>query len=253
MNGSIQIPSSNQKRSHPAVSHELVRVDRTSRVQQVCDQIRSGILGGTIGKEDQLPSEGELATELGVSRTVVREAMRSLQAQGLLEKSQGKRARLKSAGSQAVAQSLEIMLLRTRGSLLHLMEVRRALEVEIAMLATERATPDQIQGLYAAVETQRSVPTLEESVQADVLFHRLLAEATGNRLFELLLESVSGVLHETVWRTLPKSGPQPAIDGHLKIADAVAHRDREAARAAMLEHMNCAEGELEEGSDATGG
>ena len=242
------IASSDFARSgHP--QGEFTRLDRPNRVQEVSDQIRTRILAGKIADDGVLPSEGDLALQLGVSRTVVREAMRSLQAQGLVEKSQGRRARLKVADSQAVVQSLEILLLRTEGSLLHLMEVRRALETEIAVLAAERATPDQIEGLYEAIEMQRRAPSLEESVQADVLFHRRLAGTTGNRLFELLLESVSGVLRETVWRTLPLSGPQPAIDGHLKIADAVKARDRVAARDAMLEHMEGTEDGLNEGKD----
>jgi len=223
----------------------LMQVDRKSLVNEVCLQIRSGILARHLGSSGVLPSEGDLAQRLGVSRTVIREAMQILQAQGLVEKAQGRPARLKEADTKAVSQSLEIMLFCAKGSLMHLMEVRRALESEIVLLAVERATADHIAALYAAIEQQRHAPSLEDSVRADVLFHQRLAEATGNPLFGLLLESVSGVPHETVWRTLPKSGPQPAIDGHIKITEAIRRRDQAAARQAMLEHMQVAEHELE--------
>lgn len=228
-----------------AQAGELTRLDRISRVQQVSQQLRSSILAGRIGADGVLPSEGELAQLLGVSRTVVREAMRSLQAQGLVEKSQGRRARLKPAGAQAVAESLEVMLSRTDLSLVHLLEVRRALEAEIAALAAERATEAQIRGLYEAIQHQRDARSLHESAQADILFHRRLVAMTGNRLFELFLVSVSDLLHETVWRTLPESGPEPAIDGHIRIANAISGRDPEGARRAMIEHMDWTENEVE--------
>jgi GntR family transcriptional repressor for pyruvate dehydrogenase complex len=232
---------------------KLERLDRTNRVHEVTERLRAHILAGDVAADDVLLSEGELARRLGVSRTVVREAMRSLQAQGLVEKSQGRRARLKPVDSHAAIQALDVMFQRTKGSLLHLMEVRRALEMEIAAIAAERATPEDIAGMEEAIAQQRKAPTLEESVEADVLFHKRLAAATGNRLFELLLETVSGVLRETVWRTLPKSGPQPAIDGHQKIAAAVGARDRSAAREAMAEHMEITESDLEGEREEEGG
>ena len=214
------------------------RCSRSDRVQEVCEQLRSGIFSGRIGAHGHLPSEGELAELLGVSRTVVREAMRSLQTQGLVEKSQGRRARLKPVDAQAVAQSLENMLLRSQGSLPQMLEVRRALELEMVVLACDRADEGQVRGLYEAIDQQRQAPSFQESAEADVLFHQRLAAMTGNQLFELLLESVSGILRETVHRTLVQSGPVPAIDGHLRIADAVRARDRGRAREAMLEHMD---------------
>jgi DNA-binding FadR family transcriptional regulator len=120
-----------------------------------------------------------------------------------------------------------------------MLEVRRALELQTVVLACDRASDEQIRGLYEAIDQQRQAPSFQESAEADVLFHQRLAAMTGNQLFELLLESVSGILRETVHRTLVQSGPAPAIDGHLKIANAIRERDRGRAHEAMLEHMDC--------------
>src|SRR5436190_8473641 len=110
----------------------LVKPDAQSLVKQAEERLRRQILKR--GPNDLLPSQGELAASLGVSRTVLREAMKHLEAEGLVEIAQGRRIRVKPAGPQASMRTLDAMLRRTDGSLAHLLEVRRPLEGEIAAL-----------------------------------------------------------------------------------------------------------------------
>ena len=101
----------------------LVPLERGDLVRGAVEQLRAFILARDGGSE--LPSEAELGERLGVSRTVLREALKHLQAQGLVALSQGKRARVGSADPQAAIESLNVLLRRSEGSLLHLVEVRR--------------------------------------------------------------------------------------------------------------------------------
>jgi len=225
----------------------LQRLTQPPLVNQAVDQLRTFILEKRLGADGVLPSEGDLALMLGVSRTVLREAMKHLQAQGLVEVSQGRRARIKPADPAAAIESLDAMLRRTDGSLRHLIEARRPLESEIAALAAQRAGPDHLQRAAQALRDLESAPSLEARVDADVRFHRVLAEATGNPVFLLLLDTLAGLLRASRRESIGKHGPRAAVEGHRLILEAVSRRDPAAARESMLAHMRWNERQLLEG------
>ncbi len=214
------------------------RFEGQKLVPQVVEHLRGAILSVAARGGDALPSEGELAKMLGVSRTVLREAMKHLQAQGLVLMSQGKRPRIRPADSQAAVESLDLLLQRTKGALRHLVEARRPLECEIAGLAAERVRPEQIEAAAREVDALRDATDLDAQIEADVRFHRLLAEATGNPVFLTLLDTVAGLLRESRRRTLGKHGMGVAVDHHREILEAVRRRDPAAARAAMARHLD---------------
>jgi GntR family transcriptional repressor for pyruvate dehydrogenase complex len=164
--------------------------------------------------------------------------MKQLQAQGLVEVSQGKRPRIRPADPQAAVESLELLLQRTEGSLRHLVEARRPFECEIAGLAAERAHPEHVEAAQSAIEALRRAQTLDEQIDADVRFHRVLAQATGNPVFLTLLDTVAGLLRESRRRTIGKHGMGVAVDHHAAILDAVRRRDPAGARAAMAHHLD---------------
>jgi GntR family transcriptional repressor for pyruvate dehydrogenase complex len=235
------------QKSHQAkaAARELLGV--SNRVDEVVQRLREQIVGGKLAAGESLPSEGDLATTLRVSRTVIREAMRILCTQGLVEISQGRRPRVKEADAQAAIISLDALLSRGSDSLQHLTEVRLPLEVEIAGLAAERATPEQLQQLAQANEQLANANTLEECIAADIAFHRALAAATNNPLFVLLLETVAQLLRESRRRTLTQSGTRLALEEHRRIYETVAQHDAAAARAAMRQHMRLIERDLAAG------
>jgi GntR family transcriptional repressor for pyruvate dehydrogenase complex len=224
-----------------------------SLVDGAVSALRRLILGGKFGAEGLLPSQGALAIELGISRPVVREAMRMLQSQGLVEVKQGKRPRVKPAGTQVLVESLGTLLERSDASLLDLLEVRRPLETEIAALAAERARAEDIARLRAAIEAQRSARRLEEQVDADVAFHASLARAAGNPIFAALLETLANLLRESRRRTILESGVEVPIDHHQRILAAVERRDPEGARAEMVRHLEMARGDLVRAGEKTEG
>jgi GntR family transcriptional repressor for pyruvate dehydrogenase complex len=217
---------------------------RTDMVAAVLANLSERIIAGSFGADGCLPPEGELASTYGVSRTVIREAMRSLRAQGLVEVAQGRLPRVKPPAPETAIASLETLLRRSNGSLLHLLETRRPLEGEIAALAAERATPAHLDELQAAINAQQEAPTLEGQIEADLRFHRVLAEATGNPIFGLLLETLAGLMRNSRQQTLAQSGVAVALQGHRAILKALRARNGTAARAAMLEHLRLAERDL---------
>ncbi|QDU29392.1 HTH-type transcriptional regulator LutR [Anatilimnocola aggregata] len=231
----------------PATTDARELFGLTNRVDEVVQRLREQIVGGKLAAGESLPSEGDLATTLRVSRTVIREAMRILCTQGLVEISQGRRPRVKSADPQAAIISLDALLSRGSGSLQHLTEVRQPLEIEIAGLAAERASDVQLQAISATNEQLAAAATLEECIEADINFHRALAAATNNPLFVLLLETVAQLLRESRRRTLTQSGTKLALEEHLRIFETIKARDPVAARAAMRQHIRLIERDLAAG------
>lgn len=218
---------------------------RPDMVASVLEDLTQRIIAGDFGSEGVLPPEGELATRYGVSRTVIREAMQRLRAQGLVEVAQGRLPRVKPPAPATAIASLDTLLRRSKGSLLHLIETRRPLESEIAALAAERATPEQLAELQQAIDAQAVAPTAEGQIEADLRFHRVLAEATGNPIFGLLLETLAGLMRSSREKTIRQSGVETALVGHRAILQALRARDAAAARQAMLDHLTLAERDIQ--------
>ena len=222
----------------------LKRVQRVDLVQEVVDRLREQVVSGRFAPDTPLPPEGELGRTLGVSRTVIREAMRTLRAQGLVEVSQGRRPRVKPADPRDLVQALGTFLQRGDHSLLHLTEVRIPLETEIASMAAQRATPAQIEAMETALRRMTAAGKLDDQIEADVEFHNLLAVATGNPVFELLLATLAGLMRQSRRRTLSRTGLARADAGHLAVLAAVRQADPRRAREAMREHLTMAQEDL---------
>ena len=228
----------------PSVAGGLQPIPRVNLVQTVVEQLRGQILEQRFGPEVELPPEGNLCEAFCVSRTVIREAMRTLRAQGLVEVSQGRPPRVKRADPQVTIDSLDALLRQSQVSLLHLVEARRPLEAEIAALAAQRATAMQIATLQEAITVQVAATSLKQQIEADVRFHDLLAEASGNPVFAMLLRTLVSLLRQSREKTISRTGKERALVGHRAILDAVGRHKPDKARAAMLDHLAMAEQDL---------
>lgn len=216
-----------------------VRADRLS--DQVAAQIQALVITDALKPGEKLPSERDLCALLGVSRTVVREAVRVLVVKGLLDVRPGGGTVVRSPDPALVAEMMTL-LLRTGGSNVafsHVQEVRRLLEVEIAALAAERRTDADLQ----TIEAQLSAMVAHERdaerwAQADVAFHAAIAAATHNPLYPVLLGSIADLLVE-VRRTGAQLADTPAkaYRFHTAIFERVKAGDRVGARKAMQEHL----------------
>lgn len=219
-------------------------MQKVDLVREVVNRLRDQIITKQFEPNGLMPPEGDLCKTFGVSRTVIREAMRMLRAQGLVEVSQGRAPRVRMADPQHVVESFGTFLQRGDHSLLDLLEVRRPLETEIAALAARRATPPQIKKMEEAIKRQAKASTREEQIDADIRFHDLLAEAAGNPIFELLLTTLAGLMRRSRQETISRLGSKRALAGHRAVLAAIRRTDVRAAREAMLKHLAMAEEDL---------
>jgi GntR family transcriptional repressor for pyruvate dehydrogenase complex len=222
----------------------VVGVQKVDLVQEVVNRLRDQIISEQFEPSGLMPAEGELGETFSVSRTVIREAMRMLCAQGLVEVSQGRVPRVRSADPQHVVESFGTFLQRGDHSLLDLLEVRRPLETEIAALAAQRVTPPQINEMEETIKQQANASTLEEQIDADMHFHDLLAKAAANPIFGLLLTTLAGLMYKSRQETITYLGSKRALDGHRAVLAAIRRADVRAARKAMLDHLAMAEEDL---------
>jgi len=219
----------------------VYKLVRTSRLyEQIVQQIEESIVKGSLKAGDQLPAERELAQRFGVSRTAVREAVKALREKGLVEAYSGRGTFITDGTTQAVRQSLDLMVKigQPEGST-HLAEVRAILEPEIAALAAVRIQEPELATMREAVAAMDEAgQDAEAYIEADLDFHLALAEGACNPLILSLLDSIVGLLREQRLRIFKvPGGPARGQVHHKQILDAVEHHDAEKAREAMRAHL----------------
>jgi GntR family transcriptional repressor for pyruvate dehydrogenase complex len=220
----------------------VYKLVRTSRLyEQIVQQIEESIVKGDLKAGDQLPAERDLAQRFGVSRTAVREAVKALREKGLVEAYSGRGTFITDGTTQAVRQSLDLMVKigQPEGST-HLAEVRAILEPEIAALAAVRIQDPELTTMREAVAAMdRAGQDPETYIEADLDFHLALAEGAANPLILSLLDSIVGLLREQRLRIFRvPGGPERGQIHHKRILDAVERRDSEKAREAMRAHLH---------------
>lgn len=219
----------------------VYKLVKTSRLyEQIVQQIEESIFKGDLKPGDQLPAERELAQRFGVSRTAVREAVKALREKGLVEAYSGRGTFITDGTSEAVRQSLDLMVkVGQPDGAGHLAEVRAILEPEIAALAAVRIQETELATLREAVAVMdRSQTDPDAYIEADLDFHLALAEAAANPLILSLIDSIVGLLREQrikIFRV--PGGPSRGQFHHKQILAAVERHDSETARNSMRSHL----------------
>jgi len=213
-------------------------------VPRAVEALRRFILEEMVEPGAAMPSQGELCAKLGVSRTVVREAMRVLESQGFIKISQGKLPQVMPANTQAVIDGLSTLMERSSVTLLDVLEVRRPVEIEAAILAAEKATDAHLAQMRQANEALANARTIEEQILADMRFHKVIAEATGNPVFGIMLDVLAQFLFESRRKTLKQSGAKVALRHHRQLLSAIEERDLTKARQAAEDGMRQTEADL---------
>ena len=209
-------------------------------VHKVVDQIEKLIAAGVLVPSMRLPSEREFSEQLGVSRTVVREAVHILVTKGLLESRQGIGTIVREVTQDQVTETFSWYLQSTKATAEHLHEVRSILEVEIARLAASQASEEEVQRLreiLAEVETPQD--DVLKLVNVDEAFHRTLAQTSHNPLMVVLLDSIRDLMREV--RLQVNRYPEvynTVIPDHAAILQGIADRDPDAACRAMIIHLD---------------
>ena len=216
-----------------------------SLVAFVSHQIAALVCGRSSGDMPTLPAERKLAEQFGVGRGVIRESIKRLEMQGLLEVRQGSGARIVDKLHRPLNSSLEILIPDLKERLRQLNETRLAIEPEAARLAALRATPAEVARLWEIQERLVQARNNSVAITIDLEFHRALAEASGNLMFRLILDSLAEIGLESRHRTIGRIGKQTAIEHHAAVIRAIDAHDPAAAAAAMKHHLVAAWKDLE--------
>jgi GntR family transcriptional repressor for pyruvate dehydrogenase complex len=221
---------------------------RTVTRRTLSDQVADGIVDMLVTRElrpdESIGSEQELAGQFGVSKLVVREAIRTLAARGILRPSQGKPATVQVPGSDVLAQLLEFRMHFTELGLEDLLAARRLIEGELAFEAGSDPSGAWTAEARAALDRMRAaVGDVDRFIAADLDFHRAIARGGRNELLRLVLESLEGLLLVTRQATMQGrasrgEGDAGVIAAHERILEAVEAGEAEAARAAMHAHLD---------------
>lgn len=229
----------------PALDRPALAVNKLRPAyQQVADQLRELILTGSLATGDRLPTEAELATNFGVSRSTVREALRVLASQGLITTLRGTTGGTFVARVRAdqVSQYLETSIgLMTGGdeiSVADMLEARETLEVPVARLAAERREQRHLDAMRTALEREVSSRGRGVKFQEHRNFHTVIAEAAGNGLLVMMTEPVFRVLQSRFLNPVVPQDFWAQVDcDHEDILSAIERGDGEASAQAMKEHL----------------
>lgn len=216
-----------------AVENRFRPLEKMRYSEQVAQAIQDRILTGQAETGSRLPSEKELAQEFGVSRTVIREAMRLLESAGFVEIKRGPTGGIFVAADfhKPTSDSFKNLFASGMVSLDHVMDLRWLLEPHMVAQAALKATPDQLDELARVVARFEQYADDPISLkQVNLTFHRILGRASGNPVFHMLLDSILDLLNHLIVDFVDIGFEREIAGFHRQIFEAVAARDPDEAR-----------------------
>ena len=222
---------------------EIHGVRRQRLYEDIVQQFHSLIRQGLLEHGTRLPSERLLAEQFKVSRSSIREAIRSLELQGLVVSKRGSGTFINTEDLDSVVALIASTLNSGSDTIKDIFEVRHLLEPQIAGVAAKRADPDEVQRLGEILEDQRrQIESGETGVDADTAFHFALASATHNSALIKVVSAVEDILRLSRDQSLQEPGrAQRSLASHRQILDKVRDGDAAAAREAMEYHLTSVE------------
>ena len=217
-------------------------INRQGAAQSVADQMMDLIFAKELLPGHELPSEGDLAGLFGVGKSSVREALRSLEALGVVDIRHGKRAVVRQPSSEAMAKMYKFLIFSSRSGLDDILEFRSILETEAVVFAAQRRTEEQLKAIKDALDT--FVESLngpqEVFIDNDMLFHISIAEAVGNIVLSYTLHAYREVIRESIQRLfipLEQRSSEGLLKRHVNIYECIAAKDPAGAKEAMQVHF----------------
>jgi GntR family transcriptional repressor for pyruvate dehydrogenase complex len=220
------------------VKSEFESIRRNKVYEEVARQLERMILK-KLRPGDKLPSERELAEGLGVSRSSIRDAIRSLELVGLVEPRQGSGTVVREVSADTLMNPLTNVLRHKMELVSELLDFRKMLEPPLAARAATHASEEELVEMEEILRRQDSKFSRgEPAIEEDSEFHYSIAMASGNSVVLKVLDVLMDLLRDTRERSLQLEGrPQKSLAGHRKILIAIKKRDAEAAKAAMRRHI----------------
>lgn len=207
---------------------------------QMVAEVREALFAKKLKPGDFLGTEKDLAARFGTSRIVARDALRTLEALGIVEIRMGKGggARIAQGNPRLFAEALAVQLDLTGVTVPEIMDAQRAIETLAAELAAEHATPEDVTKLRRLLaEAEAAMDDLDDFTRLSRDFHLAVAEASHNRVLVVQLISLEHVSWPRRNVTATAKLAQHILDIHTKLADLIELRDAAAARALMDDHV----------------
>jgi GntR family transcriptional repressor for pyruvate dehydrogenase complex len=219
-----------------------VDLRRPSLTSLTADAVLDLIQERGLGEGDAIPSTGEISDALGVSRTVVREAIAELSGQGLLLRQQGAQSVIALPGSSQLERLVRLRFAIKGSELEQVQELRQSIEIAAAELAAHRATESDIASLGEALNDLRTAVDITARHKADLAFHRAVVIAAHNDLMQMMIEAIApllDVLLVKVWEGWTDRGRSATelVEAHALIFDGIAAGDPDRAGAAMRNNL----------------
>lgn len=221
----------------------LPKVTRGTLADQVTERLLEYIEKEHLKPGALLPSETSLATGFGVSRPVIREALKNLEGKDVIEIINGKGAIIRPIASESLRMFFQRAMRLEYGTMVELMEVRKGLEVQAAGLAAQRWTAKDLQAIQRVVQAMRANQAdLDSYIAEDVEFHLTVAAASHNAMLANLIESIRESLRNSIITGLKSRGTGLHLnaiqDTHELLVKAIQARDVQAAMRAMEQHFD---------------
>lgn len=214
------------------MSSNYLYVDITEKLEDRIHELQVG---------EKLPSERNMAEEFGISRNVLREALRVLNEKGLIEIRPGKGAYVADKQNERLAKQLESILFDNSNSLTDIVEVRESVELAVFEKAVEKADAEDIDALEAIYEEmERNKQVIRKYNEADIRFHIQLARSTHNSVYPVLISALYNLTDKKLFR-ITELYPTRVNSGqkeHRAIIDAIRNRNVQAAKEVGRKHFN---------------
>ena len=225
----------------------LKPVEKKKAYEDIVQQIRTLIEEGKLKRNDHLPSERELSETFRVSRTTVREAIRTLESMKFLQSRQGNGTYVVASSEEALIQPLAAAPFNEKDDIRDIFYIRKIIEPHVAELAAENATPQEMEELERILRKQEEcIGQGENIIETDSAFHNLMVKATKNRVMERLIIALIDLLKQSREQYLFEDENDEraikSLEGHQRIFSAVKKGDGAAARKSMLQHLEDIEG-----------
>lgn len=223
----------------PAAVPLFDQLERMPAYMVVGQSIRAAILEGRLRPGDLLPAEHELAEQLGVTRSTVREGLRALEHAGLVERGARRRLRVVQPSHKAIGSAMHDVLVLQRITYRDLWEIMMALEPTAAELAATRATPEVLDSLRVNLAlTADVIQDPVRLVEVDVAFHSLVAEATANMALLLARSTIARLFYPAYGEVIRRLGPGERLHAaHRHVATAIERGDSDMAAEWMRKHI----------------
>ncbi len=215
-------------------------VKKTRIYEDIISRIRSMVEKGALNAGDRLPSERELSAAFKVSRPSVREALKTLESHGYLEIRQGEGTFISRNPIENFVEPLAAVILTEKEYQIQILEMRRLIEPQIASLAAERATKDEMSRMEMALNLQREmVMRGETGADLDKIFHYLIAQAAKNRILMRIIDTATDLFSENRKRYLQFAEmPEKSVRHHRQIYSAIYVGDSALAADVMNVHLD---------------